>query len=70
VRASMGLRVVTFKVEEDFLEKMDLAARRLGLSRSDLIREAIENYLKIYIYGDIEEVTHKVRLGEIELHVY
>ncbi len=66
----MGLRVVTFKVEEDFLEKMDLAARRLGLSRSDLIREAIENYLKIYIYGDIEEVTHKVRLGEIELHVY
>jgi len=66
----MGLRVVTFKVEEDFLEKMDLAARRLGLSRSDLIREAIENYLKIYIYGDIEEVTHKVRLGEIELHIY
>jgi len=60
----MGLRVVTFKVEEDFLEKMDLAARRLGLSRSDLIREAIENYLKIYIYGDIEEITHKVRLEE------
>ena len=60
----MGLRVVTLKVEEDFLEKMDLAARRLGLSRSDLIREAIENYLKIYIYGDIEEITHKVRLEE------
>ncbi|RLG80937.1 MAG: hypothetical protein DRO40_10465 [Thermoprotei archaeon] len=49
---------------------MDLAARRLGLSRSDLIGEAIENYLKIYIYGDIEEATHKVRLEEIELHVY
>ncbi len=66
----MGLRVITFKVEEDFLEKMDLVARRLGLSRSDLIREAIENYLKIHIYGDIEEFTHKMKLGEIELHVY
>lgn len=66
----MGLRVVTFKVEEDFLEEMDLAARRLGLSRSDLIREAIENYLKLYMYGDIDEVSHKVRLGEVELRIY
>ncbi len=65
----MGLRIVTFKVEEDFLEQIDLAARRLGLSRSDLIREAIENYLKIRIYGDIDSIE-KIKLGSIEVQVY
>lgn len=38
----MVLRVVTFKIDEKLLEKLDKYARRHGMSRSDAIRRAIE----------------------------
>jgi len=38
--------LVTFKIEDDILTKMDLYAINHKLSRSDVIREAIWNYLK------------------------
>ncbi len=44
----MGLRVITFKVEEDLLEKIDLVVEKLGITRSDLIRTAIESFIKVY----------------------
>ena len=43
----MVLRVVTFKLQEELLQKIDDAVKNGGFgSRSDLIREALEQYLK------------------------
>ena len=43
----MNLRVVTFKLPEEFLQKIDEVAKDSGFeSRSDLIRKALEEYLK------------------------
>ncbi len=39
------IRVVTFKMDLDSIEAMDRAARKLGLSRSEFIREAILKYI-------------------------
>lgn len=44
----MVLRVVTFKVDEGFLEVVDKVAGSAGVVRSDLIREAIALYLGVY----------------------
>ncbi len=37
----MPMRVVTFKADEGFLERLDRVSRILGVNRSDLIRQAI-----------------------------
>lgn len=41
----MTMRVVTFKLDEDVLEKLDRYARRTGRSRSEVIRQALERLL-------------------------
>ncbi|PUA33457.1 MAG: hypothetical protein B7O98_03310 [Zestosphaera tikiterensis] len=41
----MGLRIVTFKVDEDLLSKLDELALKLGLTRSEVIRLALLNYI-------------------------
>ena len=41
------MRVVTFKVDEDLLEKLDSFARLKGVTRSEIIRKAIELYLRL-----------------------
>ncbi|ALL00126.1 hypothetical protein Pyrde_0076 [Pyrodictium delaneyi] len=41
------MRVVTFKVDEDFLEKLDSFARLKGVTRSEVIRKALELYLRL-----------------------
>mgnify|MGYP001770654766 CR=1 FL=1 len=44
---TMNQRVVTFKIPEEFLQKIDEAAKDNGFdSRSELIRKALEEYLK------------------------
>ena len=44
---TMNQRVVTFKLPEEFLQKIDEAAKANGFdSRSELIRKALEEYLK------------------------
>jgi metal-responsive CopG/Arc/MetJ family transcriptional regulator len=42
----IGVRVVTFKVEEELLVLLDLYAKKHGLNRSEAIRKAIENLVK------------------------
>ena len=37
----MPMRVVTFKADEGFLERLDRASKTLEVNRSDLIRQAI-----------------------------
>jgi len=41
----MPLRVVTFKIEEELLERLDKYCKEKGLPRSSVIREAIIMYL-------------------------
>lgn len=41
----MNLVVVTFKVSTEELELMDAIARKLGISRSELIRRSITAYI-------------------------
>ncbi len=40
------LRIVTFKIEPSKLEEIDRAAAKLGLSRSELIRYALERTIR------------------------
>lgn len=41
------LRVITFKIDDDLLEKLDDFSRMKGIPRSEVIRKAIEHYLKV-----------------------
>ncbi|TRM73161.1 ribbon-helix-helix protein, CopG family [Sulfolobus sp. A20-N-F6] len=40
------VRVITFKAEEELLIKLDLFAVNKKMSRSEVIRKAIEKYLE------------------------
>lgn len=40
------MRVVTFKIDEDLLEMIDMYARKTGFTRSEVIRKAIVELLK------------------------
>jgi len=56
------LRVVTFKVDEDLLERLDLFAKAKGVTRSEVIRKAIELYLKLEEF----KITPKVKIIRLE----
>lgn len=40
------MRVVTFKIDEDLLEMIDMYARKTGYTRSEVIRKALVELLK------------------------
>ena len=40
------MRVVTFKIEEDVLELVDKIAIEKGLYRSEVIREAVKEFIR------------------------
>ena len=40
------MRVVTFKLRDEELEELDRFAARSGLTRSDVIRRAIKEYIR------------------------
>ena len=42
------MRVVTFKIDEDTLEELNYLALKLGMPRSELIRQAIKLFLKMH----------------------
>ncbi len=44
IKLNTQMRVVTVKLEEELLQKLDLYAVNSGLTRSDVIREALESY--------------------------
>ena len=48
--AEIGMRVITFKADEELLERLDSYARMKGVTRSEVIRKAIELYLKLEDY--------------------
>ena len=44
------MRVITFKIDNDLLYRLDSYARLKGVTRSEVIRKAIELYLKLEDY--------------------
>ena len=49
VSSYQRLVVVSFKIEADLLAELDATARQLDMSRSELIRLAIIQYVKYYV---------------------
>ncbi len=41
----MVMRIITFKLDEDLLEKIDLLAQKTNMTRSEFIRKAILSYI-------------------------
>jgi len=63
------LRVVTFKAEASLIEAMNKASRMLGLSRSELIREAVLDYLyRLGVEVRRRESQDQHRRGEGSYH--
>jgi metal-responsive CopG/Arc/MetJ family transcriptional regulator len=63
------MRVVTFKMEEDLLEQLDLYCINNKLDRSSVIRQAIKFYLscrkgRVYRLNSIKE-KNNVRVQEL-----
>ncbi|WFO75396.1 CopG family transcriptional regulator [Desulfurococcaceae archaeon MEX13E-LK6-19] len=42
----MPTRVITFKADDELIEKIDKLAKMLGESRSNIIRKAVLRYIK------------------------
>ena len=59
------MRVVTFKLDEELLEKLDLFCINNRLFRSEVIREAIKLYLSIKENSIKENKNNGVRVREI-----
>ena len=60
------MRTVTLRLDEKTLEKLDAWARALGKTRSELIREAIEHYLR-RLEGREEEHRPKRRIKRVRV---
>jgi len=50
------MRVITFKISEDLLERLNDLARLKGVPRSEVIRRAIERYLEM----EEKRITYRV----------
>jgi len=64
------MRIVTFKLEEELLQQLDLYCINNKLDRSSVIRQAIRFYLscrkgRVYRLNSFEEKNNGVRVREI-----
>ncbi|ACP50060.1 conserved hypothetical protein (plasmid) [Sulfolobus islandicus Y.N.15.51] len=64
------MRVVTFKLEEELLQQLDLYCINNAKERSEVIRTAIKFYLscrkgRVYRLNSFEEKNNGVRVREI-----
>ena len=56
----MALRVVSFKVEEELVELLERVARERGLTKSEVIRRALRQYL---VKSDLKPfVTRRMKI--------
>jgi len=39
------MRIITFKLDDELLEKIDVYAQKVGVNRSEFIRKAILSYI-------------------------
>ena len=61
----MTMRVVTFKVEQDLLDLVDLIRVKLNMNRSEFIRYVIQYYLDREYKSD--EVVSKAKVEKMRL---
>ena len=66
----MVMRIVTFKLEEALLEKVDILAKRMARSRSEIIRQAIIEYIErnkalLYLYPIIKSNNELITVIKI-----
>lgn len=59
------MRIVTFKIDEELLEKLDEYAQRVKKPRSEIIREAIREYLERRETEDVKRVAARVKIIKI-----
>jgi len=59
------VRVITFKIDEELLDKLDLYAMNNRLFRSEVIREAIKLYLSIKKNSIEENLRNKTVVREL-----
>ena|GEM_PF-697701 len=59
---SAMMRVITIKIDEELLERIDLSARKYGISRSELIRRAVIRYLSKLESEFVAEGTRSIVL--------
>jgi len=64
------MRIVTFKLEEELLQQLDLYCINNAKERSEVIRDAIKLYLscrkgRIYRLNSMKEKNNGVRVREI-----
>lgn len=50
---------VTAKIDDELIKSLDEAARRLGRTRAEMVRRAVEHYLADY--EDLGEVIDRLR---------
>jgi len=64
------MRIVTFKIDESLLEKLDKLCLKHNMARSEVIRRAIELFIDISETNSLDEVRkiieRKRALGYIE----
>jgi len=58
----MVMRVITFKADERLIEQLDLLAKEMGISRSEIIRLAIETLIESHMREKREVETVPVTI--------
>ncbi|MEM1622605.1 MAG: ribbon-helix-helix protein, CopG family [Sulfolobales archaeon] len=56
------MRVITFKLDEETVSELNKVASKLGISRSEVIRAAILNYVNDYINKETNRKTGTRRI--------
>jgi len=57
-----AVRVVSFKVEEELLDIIEQYALKKRVSKSELIRRALRNYVIELRHGDKPYITRRVKV--------
>lgn len=66
---NMVLRVTAIKLDEKTLELIDEIAEELGVTRSDVIREAIREYINKYTSEKNTGRTRNIEIRTLEIKI-
>ena len=56
------MKVVTFKVSDELLKEVDEIAKRERVTRSEIIRKALELYVRLWKKRELPKEPKRVRL--------
>jgi len=61
------MRIISFKIDEKFLEQIDLISKWTNKSRSEIIREALSRYVSEYFRKD-DLLKYKPRIEKLKIY--